>query len=726
MKNAYRFFPAFLLFFCSCTIPFEWQNDIQGFVEDGYSAVLLRDFSFDAPGIQSEMVPSGAETVVTASIINPRNLSISYTVEWDDTAAVLFDIPPAVIDSGSDSAVISFTPSLSAERADISFSLGFSAPDLNRDYAPGTITVRCNSAPNAAADLRAFFDGSDRSWLRFGVPVGAADDDLESAEIVFFPVDESLAERTEQISLSGVAGPVDFHPSGVASGVPYRYRVSITDTEGLVSETVQTANGDVYQVTYSDNGADGGIVPTDGSFYLEGDTVTVSGNTGVLVLTGYSFNGWNTEPGGGGTAYAAGATFSMPAGAVTLYAQWAVNSYTLSYDGNGSDGGTAPANGDHPFGSTVTVSGNTGALTLTGYSFNGWNTEPGGGGTAYAAGATFSMPAAAMTLYAQWSINSYTLSYNANSATGGSVPSSTVNVYNSAVIVSTNSGSLVRTSYVFDGWNTASDGTGTAYAEGAPLTMPPNDLVLYARWIPVYALIYDGNGATGGTPPATVEYLEASGVTISYSSDLANSGYVFSHWNTAANNSGTTWYPDDAYTMPAYNVTLYAIWVAGTDYAPGDAGPSAGFIFYDKGYYRDGWRFLEAASADIGLIYEWGVYDTAIGSTATAIGAGKENTDLIVATAGHGTGSGFPAAECDAYSAGGFDDWYLPSYEEVVLIYNELYLNGIGGLINSYYWSSTEMPPNQARAYYYNTGGGYILSKNQTADSTYVRPVRRF
>ena len=77
----------------------------------------------------------------------------------------------------------------------------------------------------------------------------------------------------------------------------------------------------------------------------------------------------------------------------------------VTYDGNSADGGSAPTDGTSPYnyGTTVTVLG-AGSLTKTGYSFNGWNTAADGSGTAYSAGDTFSMPASAITLYAQWTV----------------------------------------------------------------------------------------------------------------------------------------------------------------------------------------------------------------------------------------------------------------------------------------------------------------------------------
>ena len=79
-----------------------------------------------------------------------------------------------------------------------------------------------------------------------------------------------------------------------------------------------------YTVTYDGNGKTGGSVPVDTANYKQGQTVTVLGNTGNLVKSGYSFVGWNTAANGTGTTY--GVTFVMGSANVTLYAKWTTNS----------------------------------------------------------------------------------------------------------------------------------------------------------------------------------------------------------------------------------------------------------------------------------------------------------------------------------------------------------------------------------------------------------------
>ena len=78
--------------------------------------------------------------------------------------------------------------------------------------------------------------------------------------------------------------------------------------------------------------------------------------------------------------------------------------YTVTYDGNGSTGGAAPADTTlYTQGQTVTVLGNTGGLVKAGFQFTGWNTDADGSGTAYSPASTFAMGTANVTLYAQWS-----------------------------------------------------------------------------------------------------------------------------------------------------------------------------------------------------------------------------------------------------------------------------------------------------------------------------------
>ncbi len=87
-------------------------------------------------------------------------------------------------------------------------------------------------------------------------------------------------------------------------------------------DTLQDQQLQYYVVVYDSNGATGGSVPMDTNKYPQGATVTVLGNTGNLIRSGYSFVGWNTKADGTGTTYQEGHTFVIGSANVTLYAQW--------------------------------------------------------------------------------------------------------------------------------------------------------------------------------------------------------------------------------------------------------------------------------------------------------------------------------------------------------------------------------------------------------------------
>jgi len=113
-----------------------------------------------------------------------------------------------------------------------------------------------------------------------------------------------------------------------------------------------------------------------------------------------------------------------------------------------------------------------------------------------------------------------------------------------------------------------------------------------------------------------------------------------------------------------------------------DIGPAGGYIFYDKGYYSDGWRYLEAAPASTEWINkQWGSYGTLIGGTETGVGTGQSNTATIVTwlNSHSETGKAEAAQLCDALTKGGYDDWFLPSKDELNLMYENLKLYGVYG-----------------------------------------------
>ena len=164
------------------------------------------------------------------------------------------------------------------------------------------------------------------------------------------------------------------------------------------------AQNPTYTVIYDSNNAHSGSFPIDLNNYETGQNVTVLDNTGNLAKFGYSFSGWNTAADGSGTIYTHGQTFNMGSSNVILYAEWTKNlTFYVTYDSNEADSGSVPIDfTNYKTGQSFTISGNTGNLIKSGYSFSGWNTAADGSGKTFMQGQTFSMGAAHVVLYAVW------------------------------------------------------------------------------------------------------------------------------------------------------------------------------------------------------------------------------------------------------------------------------------------------------------------------------------
>lgn len=240
---------------------------------------------------------------------------------------------------------------------------------------------------------------------------------------------------------------------------------------------------------------------------------------------------------------------------------------TITYNGNNNTSGNVPIDGSSPYswGSTVTVLGNIG-LEKSGFIFAGWNTEANGSGTSYSEGNTFAIKTNTK-LYAQWT-RVYSVTYNGNTSTSGNVPidGSSPYLFGSTVEVFGNTG-LEKTGFIFAGWNTAANGSGTPYSEGDEFSINANT-TLYAQWTAIYTVTYNGNENTSGNVPSdgSSPYESGSIVTVlgnSGSPVLEKTGSTFSGWNTAANGSGISYSQGNTFVINA-NTILYAKWTLNT------------------------------------------------------------------------------------------------------------------------------------------------------------------
>lgn len=276
----------------------------------------------------------------------------------------------------------------------------------------------------------------------------------------------------------------------------------------------------------------------------------------VPTRTGYTFLGWSTNPSATSPTYQKSATLTMPANDMTLYAVWRVNTYKLTYNANaGRDTVSnmpSPLTEDHTYRSNFNISKNI--PTRTGYTFKGWSTNASSTNPDLTANAKYTMPASDITLYAVWSINTYTLTYNANGGSGA--PNAERHNYNTTFNISRTQ--PTRTGYTFRGWSTNASATTASFGIGASFTMPAYDVTLYAIWsVNTYTLTYNANGGFGAPAAERRNYGSTSNLS-RVTPTRAN--YSFLGWSTSPSAYNATYGAGSSYTMPNYNVTLYAVW----------------------------------------------------------------------------------------------------------------------------------------------------------------------
>lgn len=286
-----------------------------------------------------------------------------------------------------------------------------------------------------------------------------------------------------------------------------------------------------------------------------GDTQAIGANG--WTVDGYTFIGWSTSADGKGTAYAPGTTW-IANGTLTLYAQWTPGQAGLTYDGNGATGGkTDPQPGKTDEKINVRDNG----FTRDGYMFVTWNTQAGCKGKAVNPGDEWTLQGSS-TLYACWAGTAQTLAYHGNGATGGNTA---VQSGKTGDELTTNANGFTRDGYTFVRWDTAKDGSGTAYGEGkngvSQYVMKPAGNDLYAIWKANPATIQyrnDWPNTTGSTPDTTGNTGDT--VTISQNS-FDRPGYTFTGWSTSKRGDPSL-QPGDKHTLEPRTTTVWAQWKA--------------------------------------------------------------------------------------------------------------------------------------------------------------------
>ena len=329
-----------------------------------------------------------------------------------------------------------------------------------------------------------------------------------------------------------------------------------TQPDGIVTMVAQWSANEAH-IRYNPNPPAGKTAGGNGTPNWDGhtgDTPAIRGNG--WTIDGYTFAGWTTNADGGGTKYAPGASWTA-SGTLTLYAQWTPGEAGLTYDGNGATGGkTDPQNGVTDQKVNVRQNG----FTRDGYTFVRWDTQADCRGKAVNPGDKWTLQGSS-TLYACWTGNMQPLTYHGNGATGGNTAAQSGKTGDE---LTTNANGFTRDGYTFVRWDTAKDGSGTAYGEGkngvGRYTMKPTGNDLYAIWQanPANIRYRDDWGATGSTPDTTG--VTGQNVTIAQNG-FTRPGYTFTGW-ARDRRTDPSLQPGGRYTLTPGTTTLWAQWKA--------------------------------------------------------------------------------------------------------------------------------------------------------------------
>lgn len=316
--------------------------------------------------------------------------------------------------------------------------------------------------------------------------------------------------------------------------------------------------------------------------------------------TGYTFEGWYTAKNNGTQIYDKtgkctndgkywkDGKWHLTENA-TVYAHWEPKKYVISYKGNkptqathNVTGSTASTN--HIYDSYGNLAEN--GFKLPGWKFVNWNTKADGSGKSYKAGERVINVTDGTdgVLYAQWTPDTYTIKFNKNkpsNATHEVTGTMADQVVKYDTKTKLNKSEYKLHGWVFNGWNTKADGTGTHYFDQGEIYNlnnfnDSNSVTLYAQWeATTYTITFNSNkpskAVTQMTGTMEVQTLTYDKWENLHENKYKLEGWTFNKWNLKADGSSETSYKDKERVRNIYDgkdTTLYAQW---KDTTPPDA-----------------------------------------------------------------------------------------------------------------------------------------------------------
>lgn len=400
------------------------------------------------------------------------------------------------------------------------------------------------------------------------------------------------------------------------------------------------------------------------------------------VRKGYKFSGWRLANG-----IILTSETIINAG-IRVFAIWESEEYTVTFISNNADINASPSEITVGYGEKLRVL--PAPPERAGYTFSGWyineNEKIDDSSTVYND----------IEVNARWEKNVYKIKFYANILNGDLIESYGClhgETFDKEILPP------ARNGYDFAGWNTESSGEGKTYNKEENII---SDISYYAIWV---------------VKSYTVTYFSSSGEFMSDSVLFGSkavfpevlpekTGMIFSGWFRDADFKNL-W---DFNTPVEDDVDLYAYFAG--EYSIGQTGPAGGVIFYINNNARlEGYRYLEAAPSDFETSHVWGSIVDIAGASGVEIGMGAVNSRLIYERYGSGDYAVYKALQ---YQFNDFDDWFLPSADELKSLSDVVNLES-----GSYYWSSSQY--NAFYAYYFHNGELLNIDKGNSYKVRFIR-----
>ncbi len=337
-----------------------------------------------------------------------------------------------------------------------------SCPSPLGNAKSGTITLNFSGAPRAGIEAPPFIDPKLAIKTLLVEVDGPGMEKLTSEPV---PYDATSTTLTMSIP-AGSGRIVTISARNEADTVLYSQSQTVTIVAGKELQLSFSLDGAVYKVSFNPNGGSG-IMDPQSIAYGSSAALTGCGFTKV----GYIFVGWAASATSNAN-YADKADYMMGTTDATLYAVWMASNNTVAFNANGGSG--EMTNQTIATDTTAPLSGNN--FSRTGYTFGGWALTS-VGAVAYANTPPYTMGPASTTLYAKWTANNNTVTFNANGGTETMADQTIATDVTAAL----SANSFIRTGYTFGGWALTSDGA-VSYADQDDYPMGTASTILYAKW----------------------------------------------------------------------------------------------------------------------------------------------------------------------------------------------------------------------------------------------------